>query len=176
MTLSEFKAAAADTQKTTIVDIWAPWCGPCKAMKPVFDSLSQEFGDRARVLSVDADESQELLQEYRIYAVPTVLVFHGGNEIARRKGAQSESDLRALFEAAVEGQEIPGMNHRTRILRIAGAAAAALLSLYVHPAWPLQLGAALLFGLAIHDRCPILKALKRTVTVGIGGGKSELSG
>ena len=173
MTLNDFHIETADTQRTTIVDVWAPWCGPCKAMKPVFESLSEEYWDSARVLSVNADESQDVLQEYGVFTVPTVLVFHDGSEIARRKGAQSESDLRALFEAAVEGEDIPGMNNRSRILRIAGAAAAFLLSLYVQPAWPLQIGAVALFGFAIHDRCPILNALKRTVAGSLGGGKAE---
>jgi len=173
MTIKKFKSVIADTEKATIIDIWAPWCGPCKAMKPVFDQLADEYGQRARVLSVNADESQEVLGEYKIYAVPTVLVFRGGVEIARRKGAQSESDLRALFEAAVAGEEIPAMNNRTRILRIVGAVALALYSLNVETSWPLQIAAALLFVLAIHDRCPILKALKRTITGALGTGKSE---
>lgn len=176
MTLTDFQTATANTDRTTIIDVWAPWCGPCKAMKPAFDSLAEEYGERARVLSVNADESQEVLQEYGVFTVPTVLVFHGGSEIARRKGGQSEADLRALFEAAVEGGEIPGINNRSRLLRIAAAIAAAFLSLYVEPAWPLQLGAALLFGLAIHDRCPILKALKSTVAGTVGGRRRQAEG
>ncbi len=163
MTLTEFQTAIADTERPTIIDLWAPWCGPCKAMKPTFDSLSEEYGDRARVLAVNADESAEVLQSLHVFAIPTVVVFRGGTEIARRKGAQSETNLRGLFEAVVEGREIPVMSSRVRFLRIAAAVAAALLSVRMDPAWPMQIVAAVLFGLAIHDRCPILKALKRTV-------------
>jgi len=160
MTLKDFNTAIADTERPTIIDLWAPWCGPCKAMKPSFDSLSTEYGDRAQVLAVNADENPEVLQQLQVYAIPTVVVFRGGTEIARRKGAQSESDLRALFEAAAEGKEIPGMTKRTRFLRIFAALAAALFSFRMDPAWPMQIFAAVLFGFAIHDRCPILKALK----------------
>lgn len=160
MTLTDFEAAIADTERPTIIDLWAPWCGPCKAMKPSFDSLSEEYGDRARVLAVNADESPEVMQKLQVYAIPTVVVFRGGTEIARRKGMQSASDLRAMFEAVVQGGEIPAMSSRTRILRIAVAIAAALFSLRMDPAWPMQLFAAGLFAFAIHDRCPILKALK----------------
>ena len=163
MTLNDFQAAVAETDRPVIIDLWAPWCGPCKAMKPAFDSLSEEYGDRARVLAVNADESSDVMQKLQVFAIPTVVVFRGGTEIARRKGMQSESDLRALFEAVIQGNEIPAMSSRTRFLRIAVAIAAALFSLRMDPAWPMQLFAAGLFAFAIHDRCPILKALKNAV-------------
>lgn len=161
MTLSEFNREISDTERATIIDLWAPWCGPCKAMKPAFDKLSEEYGDRARVLAVNADESSEVLQRLQVFAIPTVLAFRGGNEIVRRKGAQSEADLRALFEAVIQGKELPAMSNRTRFIRIAAAVAALFFSFRLDPAWPMQVFAAMLFGLAIHDRCPVLKALKR---------------
>lgn len=161
MKLSEFNREISDAERATIIDLWAPWCGPCKAMKPAFDKLSEEYGDRARVLAVNADESSEVLQKLQVFAIPTVVVFRGGNEIARRKGAQSESDLRAFFEAVIEGRELPAMNNRTRFMRIAAAVAAVLFSFRLDPAWPMQVFAAVLFGLAIHDRCPVIRALKR---------------
>jgi len=160
MTLNDFQTAIADTEQSTIIDLWAPWCGPCKAMKPAFDALSDEYSGRARVLAVNADESPEVMQKLQVYAIPTVVVFRGGTEIARRKGMQSESDLRALFEAVVQGAEIPAMSNRTRFLRIAVALAAFLFSFRLDPAWPMQIFAAAFFGFAIHDRCPIIRAVK----------------
>jgi thioredoxin 1 len=161
MTLNEFTTVVADTDRPTIIDVWAPWCGPCKAMKPVFDTLSREYGDRARVMAINADEDPEIVQHLQVYAIPTVVVFRGGSEIARRKGAQSENDLRGLFDATVEGREVPAMSNRNRVLRIAGAVGASVLAGRLDPSWPMQILAAFLVVSAIHDRCPIIQALKR---------------
>lgn len=164
MTLKEFNTITADPERPTIIDLWAPWCGPCKAMKPAFDKLSEEYGDKARVLAVNADESHQVLESLQVFAIPTVVVFQGGNEVLRRKGAQSEADLRALFEAVVEGKELPAMNNRTRFLRMAAAAAAFALSFQLEPSWPMQAFSAVLLWLAIHDRCPVIRALKQVFT------------
>ncbi len=173
MTLSEFNSIVADTTRPTIIDVWAPWCGPCKAMKPHFDSLAGEFGERARVLAVNADESPEVTQALNVFSLPTVVVYRGGTEVARRKGAQSPSDLRTLFEAAVEGREVPQLSNRSRILRIGGALAAAMLAGQIEPTWPLQILSVVLFASAVHDRCPIVQALARPFSRGTstnGGG------
>ncbi len=161
MTLTEFNAAVERTDRPTIIDVWAPWCGPCKAMKPAFDSLSAEYGDRAQVLAINADESSEIAQALSIFAIPTVVVYRGGTEVARRKGAQSEADLRGLFAAAVDGRDLPAIRRGTRMLRVAGAVLAAVLAGRMDPAWPMQLVAMGLFVSAIHDRCPIIQALKQ---------------
>jgi thioredoxin len=164
MTLTEFDAIVADQDRPTILDIWAPWCGPCKMIKPHFDALAEEYGDRARVVAVNADESPEIAERLKIFSIPTVIAYRGGQEVARRKGAQNESDLRALFEAVATGQDVPAMSNRTRFIRIAAAALAAGLAGRVEPSWPLQAGAAFLFMSAIHDRCPIMQALKHPFT------------
>lgn len=161
MTLTDFNAAVAETDRPTIIDVWAPWCGPCKAMKPAFDALSTEYGDRAQVLAINADENPEIAQALSIFAIPTVVVYRGGTEVARRKGAQSEADLRGLFAAAVEGRDLPAMRGGTRVLRVVGAVLAAVLAGRMDPAWPMQLVAMGLFVSAIHDRCPIIQALKQ---------------
>lgn len=150
--------------RAVIVDVWAPWCGPCKAMKPVFEKLSREYDTQANVVALNADESPEVVEQLRITGIPTVLVFRQGSEVARRMGAQGESELRTLFEAAIDGKEIPKSRMWKRIVPLAGAALAMGFAGEVSPAWPLQLLAVTLFMVAIHDRCPIIQALKRTFT------------
>ena len=164
MELNEFKALVADPNKPVILDVWAPWCGPCKAMKPHFDSLAEEFSESARVMAINADESPGIVDELKVYTIPTVVVYRGGADIARRRGAQSPGDLRGLFEAAVEGREVPALTGRTRFLRIAGAVLAAFAAGRIDPSWPMQILAVVLFASAIHDRCPIIQALKRPFT------------
>lgn len=129
-------------------------------MKPVFDRLADEFEGRARVVAINADESPEVAKALQIYAIPTVLIFRDGKETARRMGALGETDLRSLFEAAIEGRALPTGSGLSRFARIAGAVGAYALSGYVKPAWALQIVAAGLFVWAIHDRCPIIGAIK----------------
>lgn len=160
MNIEQFRGLVAESQQPVILDIWAPWCGPCKAMKPHFDQLSGEFSDSARVVAINADESPEVARELGIASIPTVLVYRGGTEVARRIGAQSAGDLRNLFEAAVAGRSIPRLTNRTRFLRIAAAALFAGLAGELDPSWPMWIAAAGMFMLAVHDRCPLLQMLR----------------
>jgi len=159
MTNEEFDALVASEERPIVLDIWAPWCTPCRAMKPIFEKLGEEFSDRARVVAINADESHDLVARLKIYAIPTVLVYRGGRETSRRMGAQGAADLRALFTAAVEGRTAPKLTNRTRIVRILAAALAIGFAERVDPSWPLYAFGAGLFFSAIHDRCPVWQAI-----------------
>lgn len=159
MTNTEFDELVGGEARPVVLDIWAPWCSPCRSMKPHFEELGEEFSDRARVVAINADESHDLATRLKIYAIPTVLVYHGGRETARRMGAQSATDLRALFTAAVEGRPVPKLTNRTRIVRVLGAALALGFAERVDPSWPMYAAGGLLFFSAIHDRCPIWQAI-----------------
>ncbi len=130
-------------------------------MKPHFEALAREYGDRIRVLAVNVEESPEIAEELKVFSIPTVVVFRGGGEVARRSGAQSEADLRTLFDAVADEREIPAMSGKARLVRIVGAVVLSVIAGQVQPGWPLQIASALLFVSAIHDRCPIIQALKR---------------
>lgn len=160
MTIQEFNTTIQLSELPVIIDVWAPWCGPCKTMKPHFDSLAEEFGEKAKVSAINADESGDLVASLGIASIPTVLVYREGKQIARQVGALSGPALRNLFEAAIEGKEVPVVSNTARFIRIAAAALIFGFSEQVEPAWPLWVLAGLIFVSAIHDRCPIIQTLK----------------
>ena len=80
-----------------IVDFWAPWCGPCRAMAPAFERAAAELEPDYRLLKVNTEEEPTLAARYGIRSIPTLMLFMGGREIARRAGA---SDARGIVSWA----------------------------------------------------------------------------
>ncbi|MDS1032886.1 thioredoxin [Porphyromonadaceae sp. NP-X] len=86
--------------KPVLVDFFATWCGPCKVMSPVIESLGKEIQGQARVLKVDVDKNQALAAKYGIQAVPTFMLFKRGNVIWKHSGAIDKNTLMQQIKAA----------------------------------------------------------------------------
>ncbi len=82
-----------------VVDFWAEWCAPCKAIAPAFKKLAAEFEGRMKFFKLDTEECQAVPARYAIHGIPTLLFFHGGREIAREVGAAPESQLRQKIQS-----------------------------------------------------------------------------
>lgn len=86
-------ALLASSQLPVVVDFWAPWCGPCRAMAPMFEQAAGELAGKARFVKVNVDEQQALAQRHGIRAIPTLVLFRGGEEVRRHSGTMDAGAL-----------------------------------------------------------------------------------
>lgn len=79
--------------KPVLVDFYATWCGPCKAMAPTIDALGQELKGEARILKIDIDKNEAVANEYQIQSVPTFIIFKKGQIVWRQSGVMDQATL-----------------------------------------------------------------------------------
>jgi thioredoxin len=157
----EFQRKLKTNPRPIVVDLWAPWCNPCRAMDPAFKQISAKYGGKVDVLKLNADESQDVLKNLGVMGIPTVIAFANGNEIVRRTGTQSANALDVIFDAALNQRKpvVMPLAPNTRFFRlfvglgllVAGWFFGRSVILFV-------LGGIILFS-AFYDRCPIYRAV-----------------
>jgi thioredoxin 1 len=84
-----------------LVDFWATWCGPCKAMMPVLDALKADLGDKVRIVKIDVDKNLDLATDMKVLGVPMLMVFKNGEELWREAGVKSKEQLKAVILKAI---------------------------------------------------------------------------
>jgi len=159
MNLTEFQHKVSTAEKPTVVDFWAPWCMPCKVTKPVLESLAHEYADKVEFLPINADNSRDVLEHFKVIGIPTVLTIRNGEVAGRVTGAQNKDAYRAMFEALAEGKEVKiSMSAFDRMFRLGAGAFLVMIGVSTSNWLVLGIGGIIAF-LGVYDRCPIWQAL-----------------
>lgn len=88
-----FKDEVLGSETPTMVDFWAPWCGPCHIMEPIIEEVAKEYSGKVKVGKINVDENQVLSSQYGIMSIPTILIFKAGKIVGQIVGARPKSDL-----------------------------------------------------------------------------------
>jgi len=99
LTDATFKKEALESDKPVLVDLWAPWCGPCRMLGPVVEELAAEYEGRAVVGKLNTDENGDTMAAYRVSAIPTLLFFKGGALAGQMVGVQSKAAIKAKLDS-----------------------------------------------------------------------------
>jgi thioredoxin len=152
--------------RPAVVDIWAPWCGPCRAIRPALAQLGEQYDGQVDLIEVNADERPELVRLLGVRSIPTLLAVAGGREVTRMIGTQPPARLAMLFEAAKSGQPLAALGPApsARILRLAVGGGLVALGIFTGPSWPLIVIGGVIGFLAVRDRCPIWQTLTPGLT------------
>jgi thioredoxin 2 len=101
LTTANFDQHLTRNDLPLVVDIWAPWCGPCRMMAPHFEEAARMFAQRARFAKVNSDEEGALASRFGVRGIPTLIVFRNGREIRRQSGAMDSATLTSWLTAAL---------------------------------------------------------------------------
>lgn len=91
--VANFEAEVIKSDIPVLVDFWAAWCGPCRAIAPVIEQLSSEFAGKAKIGKVNVDENRDLAQQFGVMSIPTIIIFKNGEKVDQIIGFTGKADL-----------------------------------------------------------------------------------
>ena len=99
LTDETFEEEVLKSNLPVLVDYWAEWCGPCKMIAPILDSLTDEYSGKLKISKLNIDDNQKTPQKYGVRGIPTLMIFKNGNVEATKVGALSKSQLTAFIDS-----------------------------------------------------------------------------
>lgn len=90
---ADFSSEVMDTDKLVLVDFWAEWCGPCKALGPKLEEIAGDLGDQAKIVKINVDENRETAQKFGIRSIPTMILFKDGQELDTLMGNLPKEEI-----------------------------------------------------------------------------------
>ncbi len=101
ITDAAFDESVLKSDQPVLVDFWAPWCGPCRAVGPIVDEISKEYADRLRVFKMNVDENSITPAKYGIRAIPTLIIFKNGQVAAQHTGSLPKEEICKILETVL---------------------------------------------------------------------------
>ena len=96
-----FKTDVLDAKQPVLVDLWAEWCGPCKAIAPSLEELSEEMASKLKIVKINVDENPSISQTYSIRSIPALMIFKDGEKISEKMGALPKSALQSWVNETI---------------------------------------------------------------------------
>lgn len=103
LTDQNFEAEVLKSELPTLVDFWAPWCGPCRMVGPIVEELAQDYAGKLKVGKLNVDHNQNTAAQYGVRSIPTLILFKGGKIFSQTVGAQPKSELVKFIDRALSG-------------------------------------------------------------------------
>jgi thioredoxin 2 len=97
----EFRAVVDESSLPALVDVWAPWCGPCRMVSPALEKLAGELAGKLKLVKVNADDNPEVSRRFEVQAIPTLVLLDHGEVVDKQVGALPEQQLRSWLESTL---------------------------------------------------------------------------
>ena len=106
VTEQTFDTEVLQSDVPVLVDLWAAWCGPCRAIAPAVEEIATEYSGKLKVVKVDVDENPEISIRYGVQSIPTLLLFKNGEKVERLTGAYPKRNILAMIQPHLSGEDV----------------------------------------------------------------------